>query len=366
MARAWFESFGNQNNLVDLLNGILTTTNGTTGNVSLTTGRGLVPGKSLLMACTTLGGSTWNTRTLNVTVATGYQHWSIYLPPATGTGADGMMWFAFLDSAGAGCQASVGIDAATGTIYAFTGYGANTLAAAGSVAIGQSAAGVVSPSTWYDLEISVTVSLTAGVIQVRLAGAPVAGLTLTNVVTQTTANATFDTHQWGVNLISGTQATGQFTDAWFNDTTGSSNTGFPGPLTIQTRFATSNVGTQWTASSAEANVLEINETAMDSDASYNFSGTVGNQDTFASTTAVPTNYVPIALKVQRASKATIVGTAADQNVLVSGTTTLLGTSNVEAAAYSYHDTYSDTDPATSGTWTAASVLATDFGYKKTA
>lgn len=366
MARVWYENFGNQNNLTDLLDGILTATSGDTTTVALSSGRGLVAGGALLLTSNTVGGSTWVTRALGESVATAYAHFAIYLPLPSGSSADSTMWFGFFDAAGSGCQASIAIDATTGTIYAYTGYGVNTLAATGTAALGQSAAGVVAPSTWYSLEISCTVSLTSGVLQVRLAGLPVDGLTLTGVVTQTTTNATLDTMQWGVNLIAGSQATAKFTDAWVNDTSGSSNTAFPGPLTVQSRFATSNVGTQWTPSSAVPNYQEINETAMDGDGSYNYSTASGHQDTFASTTTVPTGYVPLSLKVQRASKATLVGTGASENILVSNTNTLTGTATVEAAAYTYYDTYADTDPATSGAWTPASVLASNFGYKQTA
>lgn len=367
MALLWYEGFDNQTAAADVLQGVLSSITGSFvlgagTTVNLAAG-GQTQGLAIWLTSLTLGTAAFATRNVAQTVQ-GYQHWNIRLPAIT-AGDDVVLWWAFYDASAGAPQITVALDGATGVITTYSGWAPYTGngATGGGTLLGTSAAGLVAPSVYTTVALGAKIDPSAGFVTVQVNGIPIAGASVVGVNTQPTANAYFNEVQIGVTVSAGTDAyTGQFDDAIVNDTTGSTFTTIQQPQIIYTEYATSNNSVQFTPLTG-TNWKEISELQMDGDTSYNYSNTVGNTDLFASTNAPASTYSVSAVKLQMAARADNALGRQAANVLISGSHTFTGSASTKGTIYSYNEDYLPIDPNTSGTWTLASVLAVDFGYK---
>lgn len=365
MAIIWSEGFDNQNAAADCLNGVLSSITGSFAlgaGTTVQTAGGAVTGRAVYLTSTAIAVAAVCTKDTPHTVQ-GYTHNNILLPQTTGAD-DYNMWWAFYDVLTGGVQVVVVLDGATGTFTSWSGWAPYTGngSAGGGTLLGTSAAGVVAPSAFTAIEIGVKIDAAAGFVSIRANGLAIPGASVSGVDTQTTGNAFFNQVQYGLTMSAGTPSyTGRFDDFYIGDSTGSAYNSFINPGYIWDRFATSNVSVQFTPL-ANANWQEISETQMDGDTSYNVSGSTGNTDLFSSTGSIASGYAPLFVKLQQASRADNTLGRLSENLLVSGSATFTGASNTKGTIYSYQDDYVLNDPATSGTWTLASIAASEFGY----
>lgn len=364
MTVLWAEGFSNQTGAADILaGGVL---NSITGSFALFGSPSPAGGRVVTLTSTALGVSAWAGKVVTPTTQ-GYTHNGIQMPViAPGDGA--IMWWAFYDIEASACQISVTLDCATGTVAVYSGFAPYTFAATGAgTLLGTSAAGVVAPLSYTDIEFGLKVDPAAGFVTVMINGSAVSGCSVVGAITQLTADNYFQEVLYGITVSAGTNSyTAVFGDFYIGDNTGSAFNGFIGPGTIYTQFATANDGVQFTPLSG-ANWQEISETQMDGFTSYNASTTAGNQDLFSSSGTIPAGYEPLFLKLQNASIATA-GTENVINVLSSsGTISNGATVTVGTAAFAYSDTYYLTDPGTGAAWSAGNPDAAQvaaWGYKK--
>lgn len=127
------------------------------------------------------------------------------------------------------------------------------------------------PTAWYYIEAKVTINNTTGAFIVRVNTAPV--ITLSNVDTQRTANAS--TNNWGW------RAPRDFLldDMYVFDSTTADCNDFWGDAAIEGSFATSDIAgfVDWTASSGTDRFAMIDEADVDDDATYVFADTADSE-----------------------------------------------------------------------------------------
>jgi hypothetical protein len=236
-------------------------------------------------------------------------------------------------------------------------------ATGGGTLLGTSAAGLVPASAFFSVELSAKIDASAGFIQIRVNGLPVAGASVVGVNTQQTSHAWFDQVQYGSTISAGTNTYADiFDDFYIGDGTGSANTSWINPGVIVTRFATTNQSVQFTPL-AGTNYQEISVNPFGGDSNYNSSPNVGNKDLFSDSGTLSGNYTPLFVKVQQVSRADNSSGRQAANLLVSNSSTVTGSSATKSTTYTYNDTYAINDPSTSGTWTQTSVDAVKWGYK---
>lgn len=360
MARVWFEGFDNQNNGTDIVAGVLSGLASLNGGFQLVTGR-YNGGKAFELTCSATG---WciATKLMASAVSIGFSHQNLQWAPATTT-TPFLPWLAFYDSAAGLPQICILFDVIGGIVSAYRGWPPGVQSGGGTL-LGSSAAGKALTGTWFACEIGSTISATIGTAVVEING--VAVLALTNQNTKNSANSTFDTLYWGITSPAGSGALNALVvdDCYFGDSSGSAPfNGFIGPSAVVTRFATAAVAAGFTPA-AGANVSQIQETAMDGDASYNFSDVPAAQDLFVDSSAWPAGFVPLDFKVQRASRAEIAATRSGANVANYAGTTSVGATAVETVGYGYYEDYFG--PGASlwgGGFGVSAILASAYGYK---
>jgi|SRR5579863_967145 len=257
------------------------------------------------------------------------------------------------------CQIAVSLNPVNGQISVYRdGTG-------GGPVLGQTGNNAFTNNTGFYLEIGVVVATgTSGSVVVKVNGTTV--LNITGVNTSQDGNAIFDTIQVGGGVGSVNGGNGCLTDhMYICDSTGGSFNTFLGPIQVYTLFpSAAGASTQYTPLSG-TNVSQVQETAMDSDTTYNFDSTIGDEDLFTIQT-LPVNVAPLAVQVTGAYRQDSGGTRAMANLLDSSGTVSTGTSIVLNTVYTYqHDVYT-LNPNGSVAWTRATVDAAQIGYKTTA
>jgi len=139
---------------------------------------------------------------------------------------------------------------------------------------------------------------------------------------------------------------------------------FLGIVRVETLFPTSANGTpQWTPNTS-TNVSRVQETAVDSDTSYNSSLTAGNIDTFNHGSLSSTPVSIFAAKVQSFARKEDVTIHTVRNKLISNVTTANGTTRGVSTVYQLQEDYFLTDPDTAAAWASASAINnTKIGYE---
>jgi hypothetical protein len=154
-----------------------------------------------------------------------------------------------------------------------------------------------------------------------------------------------------------------FDDMYFNDTTGSApyNT-FLGDVRIQTaKVNGSGTYAQFTPLTG-TNWSQVSDSVVDGDASYNYSNTIGQKDTFVTTGGYINSTVFGVQIVAYARKDDAINRQL-ANYIISNGTEVAGSSNYLASSYAYNKDVFVTDPHTSAPWTAGGVNSLEIGYK---
>lgn len=211
---------------------------------------------------------------------------------------------------------------------------------------------------WHYVELGGVISATVGTCIVQIDGVQV--LSLTGLNNKGASASTFS-HLWLGTLVS--QQICDYDDVYFCDNTGPApqNT-FLGDCRVQSLFGTSDDSVQFAPNSGVNNFSRISETAMDSDTSYNFSNTVGSQDTFNHPAISGTPVTIFGLQLTTSARKDDTAAHTFKNVLKSGATTALGNNYTVGSNYSYYKDIWTLDPNTSTAWTNTSINATKNGY----
>lgn len=210
------------------------------------------------------------------------------------------------------------------------------------------------------LEIGLKIDNSTGYVTVKLEEQTVA--TITGVDTQATANAWFDACDISPspNGFSVFLAYTDLDDHRYNDTGSDSgvfaNNSFMGDAGVKTLFMTGNGTVQFTPLSG-SNFAQINEQAMDSDTSYNFSSTPGQEDSFTAGTITNVITVIYGVRITVAARKDDVGPRVLKTGLKSGATTSYGANHSLPDAYTYFCDNWILDPNTGANWTRTAVNA---------
>ncbi len=287
-------------------------------------------------------------------------------PYNSGIGNTGIYDISVYDSStqnpatGTNLQVQIHLDTANGTIKVYRG-----ASQSGGVLLGTSGNNSFPTNSWFYLEVDVLISATVGKVTVYING--VAILAMTGINTRSGANTILDSIIIG-KIVNETNNFGSLIDDFYicDKTSGAGPHPFNtpiGPVRIYTSFPVAAASTQWTPL-ASTNVSQVQETAMDSDTTYNSDSTVGHEDTFT-IGAIPAGLLPIAVQTTGAYRQDSGSTRAVANHLVSGATDTGGASQTCNGTYTYQRDVFPQDPNGSIAWTRANVNACDIGYKVT-
>lgn len=222
---------------------------------------------------------------------------------------------------------------------------------------------VWSPEVWNFIEVHGKIDTSAGILEVRVRNQVVASASGLN--NQYTANAWFDGTQFTVTPLSGFDSL-SIDDLYYCDTTTGPgltpcNT-YLGDVAVKTLFATGNDSVQFTPLTG-SNWSEINETAMDSDTSYNYSTTATNQDTFTFQPLEATITTVFGVQLTFAArKDDALARMIKPIVKISGTSYAGTTYSIPDTNYAYFTYLWVLNPATALNWILSDVNGADYGY----
>lgn len=224
--------------------------------------------------------------------------------------------------------------------------------------IAQSALGLISANTWFNLGIKITFSQTVGQVTVKL-GETVIINTAANLDTCNTANEYIDSFRLWSN------GGDVFIDhLYWADTSGSGITDITQGLRITTLYPIANgVSAQFTPS-AGSNYQTVDEAQLVGTTDYNDSTTIGHIDTFDMTTYAGSSTIK-ALQITGAVQNPDAGTVVMRTVLRSGTVpaNTEGADFTASATIKGMSTLYETEPIDAVAWTTSSVNAAESGYK---
>jgi hypothetical protein len=222
-----------------------------------------------------------------------------------------------------------------------------------------SANNVFAGTVWNYVEIWPVISSSAGSVQVKINGQQVAFVSGIN--TEHSTNA-----WWDQLVFPGGQAAFYLDDLYYADATTGPGT-YPcssplGDVRTVTLFPISNHSVTWTPL-ANTNWQEISEVAMDSDTTYNYTTTVGDEDLFNFGALSSTISKILGVQVTGAYRKDDAGAHTLKQALKSGTTEQYGTTrSLPDTTYSYFTDLWAVDPNTSASWTVTGVDNIAAGY----
>jgi hypothetical protein len=226
-----------------------------------------------------------------------------------------------------------------------------------------SANNVWAANVWNFVEMWPVINSSTGSIKVNVNGVTMVNQTGLN--TQATANAWWDEMTANPNGQVGV-ATINIDDLYYADTSVGAGT-YPantlvGDSKVVTLYANGNDSVQWTPL-AGANWQEISEIAMDSDVSYNYSSTPGQQDTFTFGALQNTITVIYGIQLTFAARKDDAGVrTVKSDVKISGVNYYGANHNIPDTTYAYFTDQWILDPATSANWTITNVNSAVYGY----
>lgn len=234
----------------------------------------------------------------------------------------------------------------------------------GLTPVGSPSTASIALNTYTYVEMRITFSNTAGIVQVRLDGALV--LDLQGLDTQATANATGDrirlgNHGGNINYSFGTQ---DIDDVYVCDATGTVNNDFLGDCRVDVLRPTADgAHSAWAPSTGTTHYTLVDETTPNDDTDYLSTSTAGARDTqvlgdLPSVTAMVIAGVQQCVSARKDDA----GTRQIKGLLKSGGTTQAGSvTHALTTSYKYYRQVTETDPATSAAWTEAAVNALEAG-----
>lgn len=214
----------------------------------------------------------------------------------------------------------------------------------------------IAKSTWYYIEMMVTVHDSTGAVIVRVNEVEdinISGVDTRNGVTGVTNKIRL----WNSGSSGGTNP-GLTVDDFYID-----SSQFQGDCKVELSLPTGAGTTTQFTPSAGSNFQNVDDTSPDDDASYNSSSTVGQIDTFQmgnlNTVSGSVKAVQVAVKWRKDDA----GSRTGRRVV------RVGTTNYESADVAVLDTYTysigiyNQNPDTSSAWTISDVNALEAGYK---
>lgn len=142
-----------------------------------------------------------------------------------------------------------------------------------------------------------------------------------------------------------------------------SNTGFLGDCRVQSDFPNVDHSVAFAPLTGTSNFAMVSETAMDSDATYNSTTTVGATDLFGfPAIMLPHGGQILDVSLVSAARKDDAGSRSFQHKFLSGSSTSVGAASPISTSYQYFiDTFPN-DPATGLPWTLAALNAAFAGY----
>jgi len=215
----------------------------------------------------------------------------------------------------------------------------------------------------YGIELKVTFATGAtGSYELRIDSATeVSG---SSVQTASTGNS----YATGITFLASAFGIGQTWDDLYlcDDTGGAPANDFLGSATkafrIETLFPTTDDSVTFTPLSS-TNVSNVDETAVDSDTTYNYSTNKGDIDTFnhGSLAYTPIDIIGVAINAFARKDDLTAETV--RTKLKSGATTANGAGTLMRSSYVGSQDFWVTDPNTAAAWSATNVNATKIGYE---
>lgn len=208
---------------------------------------------------------------------------------------------------------------------------------------------------WHYVEISATISSTAGTVAVRVDGAM--ALSYTGNTKNGGTNNSIDMMEFGIN--NGNNAL--FDDMYVLDGTGTTNNNFLGEITIQALFPTAAGSTTQLSPTGTANNWDnVNDIPPNTN-TYNAGSTTGYRDTYGMGDLPSTAVNVLAMQTTTMMKKLDAGTGMMKPALVAGASLYYGaTQALSGSVVSYFDKF-ETNPATGSAWTQADINALELG-----
>jgi hypothetical protein len=213
---------------------------------------------------------------------------------------------------------------------------------------------VIPASGWFYLELNVLIAASGGSLGINVNGTQVASLS--SIITSTDGTPRLNGILLGGLSASGTTNTYLFDDVYLA-------TSFLGPLRVATMFPNANGSQVQFLTNGSINFQQVDETAMDSDVSYNFSSTFALIDEFTVTGLPATSSNIVALKVTMAARKDSTSSRNMGTLVLSNGTTSNGVSYVLLNNYQYLSDIYLLDPNTAASWTSTGINAVQIGYK---
>jgi hypothetical protein len=209
------------------------------------------------------------------------------------------------------------------------------------------------PATgWFFLELVVVIGPT-GSVTIRVNGVTVA--------TYSSINTSNDGSTSMNGVLLGGISSNTATDFLFDDLYVA--TSALGPTRVSTSVPAANGNQiQFLTSTGGANWQQLRESAMDSDASYNFTSTFGLSDQFALTALPGSTGTIFGLKVSMAARRDADNALSMSTLVVSNQAKIYGAITPLSNDYQYISSIYALDPSTGVSWTAGSVNAAQIGY----
>jgi len=236
----------------------------------------------------------------------------------------------------------------------------------GYALLGYSANNVWFGNTWNFFEVGWNIS-GSGSIEVRINNVTVMNLTGVNTNYTRTSPTILTANAWvDMMSIKGTNGAYLVDDFYYCDTVAGAGTypcnTFLGDVKVDTLFAIGNNAVQWTPLTG-SNYQMIDETAMDSDTSYNYSATTGQEDTFNFSALESKVITVLGVQLTGAWKKDDAGSRVIKQALKSGATEVYGADHsIPSTTYAYFTDIWVVNPDTSLSWTVTDLNSIIAGY----
>jgi len=229
----------------------------------------------------------------------------------------------------------------------------------GGTILGATPLPVLVSNAWNHIEVKVTIDNSVGSFEVRVNGASV--LTLTNVDTQATANAS-SAQFTCLSSLGGT--TSYIKDFIVWDTTGSFNNNFMGTVRCIDIVSDGDSSLTWTPNSGSTGYNILAHIPPQDDTSYIAAATtLTSTFTLANLPATVSSVRGNILKLRARKEDS--GDGNTQVGLKSGASTSLGANRPITTAYTYWFDVNETDPATGAAWTPTAFNSAIFQLART-
>jgi len=217
----------------------------------------------------------------------------------------------------------------------------------------------LSASTWYHIEVSMTINNSTGSYEVKVNGSSVGWIpaTASKNTRGQSANNYID-----IAALVYVSVGAYFDDFYFLSSSAPNNT-FVGPQKVLAAFP-SGVGNyaQWTGNYA-ANYANVNELAGDGDQTFNQSATVAQVDSFIFDDMPAGTITAVQFAMEARQDAGAARTVAMIERAAAGPTDNALTSFILAGSYLYYLDPHDVDPDTTSAWTVALFNSNEYGVK---